>query len=104
MAGNLWVGRACTVKAAPMFLRAEHAADPRAQGILVYMYAPDLKALRAELRTRGVNVPPIGYPEYMPSGEMRLVDPDGYSVIVAHWGNKEQEIWEQRINAQPPRG
>jgi Glyoxalase/Bleomycin resistance protein/Dioxygenase superfamily len=84
-----------------MFVRAEHAADPRAQGILLYMYAPDLMALRAELRTSGVSVSPIGYPEYMPSGEMRLVDPDGYSVIVAHWGKSEQQAWEKRITAQP---
>ncbi len=87
-----------------MFVRAEHAVDPRAQGILLYMYAPDLMALRAELQRSGLAVPPIGYPEYMPSGEMRLVDPDGYSVIVAHWGKSEQEAWEKRIQAQPPQG
>ena len=85
-----------------MFVRAEHAADPRAQGILLYMYAPDLTTLHADLQASGVSVPPIGYPEYMPSGEMRLVDPDGYSVIVAHWGKSEQGAWEKRIKAQPP--
>jgi hypothetical protein len=68
------------------------------------MYTPDLMALRAELQTKGVVVPPIGYPEYMPSGEMRVVDPEGYSVIVAPWGKSEQEAWEKRIRAQPPRG
>jgi hypothetical protein len=56
------------------------------------------------LQTKGVAVPPIGYPEYMPSGEMRVVDPEGYSVIVAHWGKSEQEAWEKRIKAQPPQG
>jgi predicted enzyme related to lactoylglutathione lyase len=86
-----------------MFLRAEHAVDPTVQGILLYMYAPDLKALHAELQRSGVVVPPISYPGYTPSGKMRLVDPDGYSVIVAHWGKSEQEVWEKRIKAQPPR-
>jgi hypothetical protein len=86
-----------------MFVRAEHAADPRAQGILLYMYAPDLTTLHADLQASGVSVPPIGYPEYMPSGEMRLVDPDGYSVIVAHWGKSEQQAWEKRITGQSPR-
>ena len=87
-----------------MFLRGEHAVDPSAQGFMLYTYAPDLLALRADLQKNGVAVPPIGYPEYMPSGEMRLVDPDGYSVTVAHWGKSEQETWEKRIKAQPPRG
>jgi hypothetical protein len=85
-----------------MFLRAEHAVDPAVQGILLYMYSLDLTALRAELQTSGVSVPHIGYPEYMASGEMRLVDPDGYSVIVAHWGKSEQEAWDKRTKAQPP--
>lgn len=86
-----------------MFLRAEHAVDPAVQGILLYMYTPDLMALHAELQRSGVSVSPISYPEYMPSGEMHFQDPDGYSVIVAHWGKREQEGWEKRIKAQPPR-
>jgi hypothetical protein len=67
------------------------------------MYSPDLRALHAQLQSKGVAVPPISYPGYMPSGEMQLRDPDGYSVIVAQWGPNEQEAWEQRIKAQPPR-
>jgi hypothetical protein len=42
-------------------------------------------------------VPPIGYPGYMPSGELRLVDPDGYHIAIGHWGNQEHEAWEKRI-------
>jgi len=86
-----------------MFLRAEHPVDPAVQGVMLYMYSPDLPALHGELQRSGVAVPPISYPGYMPSGEMQLRDPDGYSVIVAHWGPNEQEAWEQRIRAQPPR-
>ena len=86
-----------------MFLRAEHPVDPAVQGVMLYMYSPDLLALHAELQRSGVAAPPISYPGYMPSGEMQLRDPDGYSVIVAHWGPNEQEAWEQRIKAQPPR-
>jgi hypothetical protein len=85
-----------------MFLRAEHAVDPAVQGIMLYMYSPDLPALHAELRSSGAAVPPISYPGYMPSGEMLLRDPDGYAVIVAHWGRNEQEAWEKRTKAQPP--
>jgi catechol 2,3-dioxygenase-like lactoylglutathione lyase family enzyme len=74
-----------------MFLWAEHAVDPAVQGILLYMYAPDLMALHAELQRSGVAVSPISYPEYMPSGEMRFRDPDGYSVIVEHWGRTNRK-------------
>jgi hypothetical protein len=85
-----------------MFLRAAHAVDPAVQGVMLYMYSPDLRALHAELQRSGVAVPPISYPGYMPGGEMHLRDPDGYSVLVAHWGKKEQEVWEKRIKTQPP--
>jgi hypothetical protein len=85
-----------------MFLRAEHAVDPAVQGVMLYMYCPDLQALHAELQGSGVAVPPISYPGYMPSGEMYLRDPDGYAVIVAHWGRNEQQAWEQHIKGQPP--
>jgi catechol 2,3-dioxygenase-like lactoylglutathione lyase family enzyme len=86
-----------------MFLRAEHAVDSAVQGVMLYMYSPDLRALRAQLQSSGVAVAPISYPGYMPSGEIQLRDPDGYSVIVAQWGPNEQQAWEQRIKAQPPR-
>ena len=79
-----------------MFLRGEHAVDPAAQGIMLYMYPPDLAALRAELQRSGVAVPPIGYPEYMPSGEMRLGDSHGYSVTVACWERTNRNVGKAR--------
>jgi hypothetical protein len=42
-----------------MFLRAEHPVDPAVQGVMLYMYCPDLRALHAELQRSGVAVPPI---------------------------------------------
>ena len=85
---------------AVMFLRAEEPLDPVRVTTMLYMYTPDLAALREQLLASGVKVPPIKYPPYMPSGEIQLPDPDGYSVIVAHWGNTEQEAWEKRIGAK----
>jgi hypothetical protein len=84
---------------AVMFLRAEddHAVDSAAQGVMLYMYTPDLKGLREQLIAGGVKVPPIGYPGYMPSGELNLVDPDGYHIAIGHWGKEEREAWEKRI-------
>jgi catechol 2,3-dioxygenase-like lactoylglutathione lyase family enzyme len=80
-----------------MFLRAEHDVDPKAQGVLFYMYTPDLPALRAELVAQGISVSPIERPEYMPSGEVNLRDPDGYCVVIGHWGEAEHTAWLKRI-------
>jgi hypothetical protein len=43
--------------------------------------------------------PSFKYPEYMPSGEIQIVDPDGYEILVAHWTSAEQQAWEKRIAA-----
>jgi hypothetical protein len=82
---------------AVMFLRAEEPLHLKAQGIMLYMYTPDLAGLRERLVVAGVKVPPIKHPPYMPSGEIQFADPDGYSILIAHWGKAEQEAWEKRI-------
>lgn len=79
-----------------MFLRAEGPVD-QAHQVMLYMYTPDLSGLREQLLARGLQVPPINYPGYMPSGEITLRDPDGNIVLVGHWGKSEQEAWEKRI-------
>jgi hypothetical protein len=83
-----------------MFLRAEDPVDAPAQAVMLYMYTPDLTSLREQLLARGVKVPPIRYPKYMPSGEIGIADPDGYAILVAHWGKLEHEAWEKRISAK----
>ena len=80
-----------------MFLRAEHPVDKCAQAVLFYLYTPDLAALRRQLVAAGTKVSEITRPLYMPSGEMRLEDPDGYTILVAHWGDAEHEAWLKRI-------
>ncbi|HSJ15495.1 MAG TPA: VOC family protein [Longimicrobiales bacterium] len=84
-----------------MFLRAETPPDPAAQSILLYMYTDDLAGLREHLLGSGFEPPPIHYPEYMPSGELFLRDPDGYGVGIAHWGETEHEAWLRRIGRAP---
>ena len=82
---------------AVMFVRAEKPIDPRAQGIMLCMYTPDLVGFREQLLANGVKVPPIVHPEYMPSGELDFADPDGFHIAVMHWGKPEQEAWEKRL-------
>jgi catechol 2,3-dioxygenase-like lactoylglutathione lyase family enzyme len=80
------------------FLRAEEPVDASAHGVMLCMYTPDLTGLREHLLASGVKVPPIKYPEYMPSGEIAIADPDGNIIVVSHWGKSEHEAWEKRIS------
>jgi hypothetical protein len=85
---------------AVMFLWAEEPVDGSTQSFMLYMYTPDLVGLREQLLASGVQVPPIKYPEHMPSGEIKIADPDGYSIAIGHWGASEQEAWEKRLSAK----
>jgi catechol 2,3-dioxygenase-like lactoylglutathione lyase family enzyme len=51
--------------------------DSAQQAVLFYCWAEDVRALRDEL---GEGV--VSEPFYMPAGELRLQDPDGYVVLV----------------------
>lgn len=82
-----------------MFLRAEpeHPVEPNKQAVFFVMYTPDLPPFREHLIANGIKVPPIFYPEYMPSGSIEFRDPDGFLVCVHHWGKKEHEEWLKHI-------
>jgi hypothetical protein len=69
-----------------MFARASEPVIPSQQAVLFYLYSPDLIALREHLLASGVNVSPITYPEYMPKGEIRVEDPDGYVLLIGQAG------------------
>jgi hypothetical protein len=38
------------------------------------------------LLAHGINAGEITYPEYLPQGEFRVVDPDGYTLMIAQSG------------------
>ena len=67
-----------------MVSRARDANDPIQQGVLFYLYTPDVDAFRAELVSRGLQAGPVECPFWAPRGEFRLEDPDGYVVMVTH--------------------
>jgi len=50
--------------------------------VLFYLYATNLLELRNRLIAEGVKVSEISYPEYLPGGEFRTQDPDGYCLMV----------------------
>src|SRR5581483_2039899 len=69
-----------------MVTRSARPLNADAQDVLFYLYAPDLTALRETLISQGLTVSEIGYPDYLPSGEFRVDDPDGYCLMIAQSG------------------
>jgi hypothetical protein len=66
-----------------MLARTGRPLQPEAQDILFYLYASDLVALREKLLVDGLKPGEITYPDYLPKGEFRLQDPDGYCLMIA---------------------
>jgi hypothetical protein len=80
-----WAHVACE-HAHLMFARASGPVDAGQQAVLFYLYSPDLIALREHLLSNGINVSSITYPDYMPKGEIRVEDPDGYVLLIGQAG------------------
>jgi hypothetical protein len=57
--------------------------DPTGQGVLFYLYSDDLAALRAQLLTNGIDAGQIEDGTPAPREQMRLIDPDGYVLMIA---------------------
>ena len=87
-----------------MFLCAEGPVDRYKQGIFLYLYTPDLAALRAHLLTNGVKVSEINRPPYMPSGEISVPDPDGYGIFIGHWSDTEHQAWLEQLEVKRKAG
>jgi len=68
-----------------MLLRSDRPMNPAAQDVLFYLYATDVVEYRSSLMARGVEVGPLTHPEYLPKGEFRMTDPDGYCLAVGQW-------------------
>jgi len=67
-------------------LMLAHASAPierDKQGVLFYLYADDLAALREHLLAKGVTVGEIRDGSPGPAREMGLADPDGWCLMVA---------------------
>lgn len=80
-----WVHLACG-QAELMLSRASKPVVAAQQAVLFYLYSPDLIVLRNHLLKRGIKASSITYPEYMPKGEIRVDDPDGYCLLIGQAG------------------
>jgi predicted enzyme related to lactoylglutathione lyase len=67
-----------------MLARASEPVVPEQQAVLFYLYTEDVAQTRNALAAAGLNPGDITTPFYAPRGEFRLVDPDGYVLMVTH--------------------
>jgi len=65
-----------------MVTRANLAVVAEQQAVLFYLYADDLASLREDLLSKAISASEISFPFYMPKGEIRVVDPDGYVLLI----------------------
>jgi catechol 2,3-dioxygenase-like lactoylglutathione lyase family enzyme len=81
----LYAPKAAEWKRGPnlMLTRSSEPVDQDAQAVLFYLYAADLKTLRQHLLENGIAASEITFPDYLPNGECRVVDPDGYVLMIA---------------------
>ena len=52
------------------------------QEVLFYCWTSNVRRLHDELASTGIDVGDIEHPFYMPAGEFRMVDPDGYVLLI----------------------
>jgi hypothetical protein len=67
-----------------MVSRASEPVVPEQQAVLFYLYFDDVPAIHARLTELGLEPGPITTPFYNPKGEFRLIDPDGYCLMITH--------------------
>ena len=67
-----------------MVVLADGPVDPAQQAVLFYLYFDAIAEARAELGAEGLAVGPLTFPDHSPNGEFRLMDPDGYCLMLAH--------------------
>lgn len=63
--------------------QASGPIDAGQQAILFYLYFDDIEQTQLALANLGHSPGPIKHPFYMPGGECRLEDPDGYVLMLA---------------------
>ena len=67
-----------------MVARADEPSVPEQQRILFYLYTDDVREAHASLNEAGLNPGEISTPFYAPRGEFKIVDRDGYVLMITH--------------------
>jgi hypothetical protein len=79
-----WAWLESDSSASLMLGKASHPVDAAQQAVLFYLYVDDVAAKHAELAAAGVKGGDIDHPFYAERGEFRVVDPDGYTLMITH--------------------
>jgi catechol 2,3-dioxygenase-like lactoylglutathione lyase family enzyme len=66
-----------------MLSLAAEPVNPAGQGVVFYLYVPRVAAFREQLAARGLNVGALQHFFFAKEGEFRMVDPDGYVLLIA---------------------
>lgn len=61
--------------------------------LLFYFFFEDVESVTSALQAAGVAADHVGYPAHAPGGELKLIDPDGNTVLIGQ---------QQRSASQPP--
>lgn len=67
-----------------MLAAASESIIPDQQRVLFYIYTDEVADARQSHAEAGLDPGPIETPFYAPRGEFRLVDPDGYVLMITH--------------------
>ena len=78
-----WAWLACGA-AQLMLAAAEEEIVADQQRVLFYLYTDDVAAAQASLAEAGLNPGEISTPFYAPRGEFKVVDPDGFTLMITH--------------------
>lgn len=98
-----WAAMSCNGTRRLMFATASGPVDASVQAVLFFLYTEDVRAMREHLLGCGLlNMGAyhggtveesrkglcfdITHPHYMPAGELRVHDPDGYVLLIAQMG------------------
>ena len=79
-----WAWLESDSSASLMLAKASHPVDAAQQAVLFYLYVDDVAEKHAELTAKGMAAGDIVYEFYAPRGEFRVVDPDGYTLMITH--------------------
>jgi hypothetical protein len=87
-----------------MVTRDGDPIDPAGQGVLFYLYLPDLAGLRAQVLANGVDAGEIEDGTPGPKEQMKVTDPDGYVLMVAQIDRAKSDHPLRERKGLPKRG